>query len=74
MNNQHTVEIVACLKRQKRKLRNEMINNLDNKLDPIDKELDAKLDKEIDQLNDRLKRFSVKERCSLSDMYLRVYD
>lgn len=62
MNNQHTVEIVACLKRQIRTLHNEMMNNLDNKFNPIDKELDAKLDKEIDQLNDRLKRFSVKER------------
>lgn len=73
MNNQHTVEIVAYLKRQMRTLHNEMMDNLDNKFNPIDAELDAILDKQIDELNDRLKHFSVRERCSLSEMYLRVY-
>ena len=73
MNNHHTVEIIYCLKRQIRSLHQEMMDNLDNKFNPIDKELDAKLDKEIDELNNRLKRFSTKERCSLSDMYLRLY-
>jgi hypothetical protein len=73
MNNQHTVEIISCLKRQIRFLHQEMMSNLDNKFNPIDKELDNKLDKQIDELNNRLKRFSTKERCALSDMYLRLY-
>ena len=73
MKNQHTVEIVACLKRQIRTLHNEMMDNLDNKFNPIDVELDAKLDKQIDKLNYRLKHFSTRERCSLSEMYLRLY-
>ena len=73
MNKQHTVEIVKCLKRQMRALHHKMMDNLDDKFNPIDVELDEKLDKQIDELNARLKRFSTKERCSLSDMYLRVY-
>lgn len=73
MENQHTVEIVACLKKQIRSLHNEMMDNLDNEFKPINKELDAKLDQQIDDLNNRLKRFSVKTRCGLSDMYLRTY-
>ena len=73
MNNQHTVEIVKCLKRQMRALHHKMMDNLDDKFNPIDVELDEKLDRQIDELNARLKRFSIKERCSLSDMYLRAY-
>lgn len=73
MKAQHTVEIVSCLKRQMRSLHIEMMNNLDNKFNPINKELDEKLDKQIDDLNTKLKRFSTKDRCGLSDMYLRAY-
>jgi len=56
-----------------RSLHQEMMNNLDDKFNPIDKKLDDKLDKQIEELSDRLKRFSTKQRCSLSDMYLRLY-
>ena len=73
MNTLHTVEIVSCIKRQMRDLHHKMMDNLDDKFKPIDIELDASLDKQIDGLNNRLKQFSIKERCSLSDMYLRSY-
>lgn len=73
MKTVHTVEIVACIKRQIRYLHHKMMDNLDDKFKPIDVELDEKLDKQIDELNNRLKHFSIKERCSLSDMYLRAY-
>ena len=73
MKELHTVEIVACMKRQIRHLYHKMMDNLDDKFNPIDVELDEKLNKQIDELSNRLKRFSIKERCSLSDMYLRVY-
>ena len=73
MNASHTVEIVACIKRQMRDLHHKMMDNLDDKFNPIDAELDSSLDKQIDELNEKLKRFSVKERCKLSEMYLRVY-
>lgn len=73
MNQLHTVEIVAHIKRQMRHLHHKMMDNLDDKFNPIDAELDEKLDKQIDELNSRLKRFSTKERCGLSDMYLRAY-
>lgn len=71
--NLHTVEIVACIKRQMRNLHHKMMNNLDDKFNPIDIDLDSSLDKQIDELNERLKRFSVRERCKLSDMYLIAY-
>ena len=73
MNALHTVEIVSCIKRQMRDLHHKMMDNLDNKFNPIDTELDSSLDKQIDELNEKLKRFSIKERCKLSEMYLRVY-
>ena len=73
MNASHTVEIVACIKRQMRDLHHIMMDNLDDKFNPVDAELDSSLDKQIDELNEKLKRFSVKERCKLSEMYLRVY-
>lgn len=73
MNQLHNVEIVACIKRQMRHLHHKMMDNLDDKFNPVDVELDEKLDKQIDELNNRLKQFSIKERCSLSDMYLRAY-
>lgn len=72
-NKQHTVEIVACLKRQIRTLHQQMMDNLDSNFNPIDQALDIKIDNEIDELNSRLKHFSIKDRCGLSDMYLRVY-
>ena len=73
MNTLHTVEIAACIKRQMRDLHHKMMDNLDNKFKPIDIELDSSLDKQIDELNEKLKRFSAKERCKLSEMYLRAY-
>ena len=73
MSTLHTVEIVSCIKRQMRDLHHKMMDNLDNKFNPIDTELDSSLDKQIDELNEKLKRFSIKERCKLSEMYLRVY-
>ena len=73
MNTLHTVEIAACIKRQMRDLHHKMMDNLDNKFNPINAELDSSLDNIIDELNERLKYFSVKERCKLSEMYLRVY-
>ena len=73
MNALHTVEIVSCIKRQMRDLHHKMMDNLDNKFNPIDTELDSSLDKQIDELNEKLKRFSIKERCKLSEMYLRIY-
>lgn len=73
MNALHTVEIVSCIKRQMCDLHHKMMDNLDDKFKPIDIELDASLDKQIDGLNEKLKRFSVKERCKLSEMYLRTY-
>ena len=73
MNQLHTVEIVACMKRQMRHIHHKMIDNLDNKFNPIDIELDEKLNKQIDELSNSLKHFSIKESCSFSDMYLRVY-
>ena len=73
MNALHTVEIVSCIKRQMRDLHHKMMDNLDNKFKPIDIELDSSLDKQIDELNKKLKRISIKERCKLSEMYLRVY-
>lgn len=73
MNTLHTVEIVSCIKRQMRNLHHKMMDNLDDKFKPIDIELDSSLDKQIDELNEKLKCFSVKERCKLSEMYLRAY-
>ena len=73
MNALHTVEIVSCIKRQMRDLHHKMMDNLDDKFKPVDVELDSSLDKQIDELNKKLKRFSIKERCKLSEMYLRVY-
>ena len=73
MNQLYTVEIVACIKRQMRHIHHKIMDNLDDKFQPIDVELDEKLDKQIDELNNRLKHFAIKERCSLSDMYLRAY-
>ena len=73
MNQLHTVEIVFCIKRQMRNLHHKMMDNLDDKFNPIDVDLDAILDKQIDELNKQLKYFSVKERCKLSEMYLRAY-
>ena len=73
MNTLHTVEIVACIKRQMRDLHHKMMDNLDDKFKPVDVELDSSLDNQIDDLNEKLKRFSVKDRCKLSEMYLRVY-
>ena len=73
MNALHTVEIVTCIKRQMRDLHHKMMDNLDDKFNPIDIELDSSLDNQIDELNERLKYFSIKERCKLSEMYLRVY-
>ena len=73
MSTLHTVEILSCIKRQMRDLHHKMMDNLDNKFNPIDIELDSSLDKQIDELNEKLKRFSTKERCKLSEMYLRVY-
>ena len=73
MNNLYTVDIVSCMKRQMRQLHHKMMDNLDASFKPIDLELDQYLDKQIDELNERLKHFSTKERCSLSDMYLRLY-
>ena len=69
----HTVEIESCMKRHLRILRHKMIDNLDNNFNPIDVGLDEKLNKQINELNARLKHFSTKGRCSLSDMYLRTY-
>ena len=73
MSELHTVEIVSCMKRQMRNLHHRMMDNLDDKFNPVDVELDSSLDNQIDELNERLKYFSVKERCKLSEMYLRVY-
>ena len=73
MNTLHTVEIVACIKRKMRDLHHKMIDNLDDKFKPVDVELDSSLDNQIDELNEKLKYFSIKERCKLSEMYLRVY-
>ena len=73
MNALYTVEIVACIKRQMRDLHHKMMDNLDNKFKPIDIELDSSLNNQIDELNEKLKYFSVKERCKLSEMYLRAY-
>ena len=73
MNTLHTVEITSCIKRQMRDLHHKMMDNLDDKFKPIDIELDSSLDKQIDELNEKLKQFSVKERCKLSEMYLRAY-
>ena len=73
MNALHTVEIVSCMKRQMRNLHHRMMDNLDDKFNPVDVELDSSLDNHIDELNERLKYFSIKERCKLSEMYLRVY-
>ena len=73
MNTLHTVEIAACIKRQMRDLHHKMMDNLDDKFKPVDVELDSSLDNQIDDLNEKLKRFSVKDRCKLSEMYLRVY-
>ena len=73
MNQLHTVEIVACIKRQMRHIHHKMMDNLDDKFNPIDVDLDAILDKQIDELNKQLKYFSIKERCKLSEMYLRAY-
>ena len=73
MNTLHTVEIAACIKRQMRDLHHKMMDNLDDKFKPVDVELDSSLDNQIDELNEKLKRFSVKDRCKLSEMYLRVY-
>ena len=73
MRELHTVEIVSCMKRQMRNLHHRMMDNLDDKFNPVDVELDSSLDNQIDELNERLKYFSIKERCKLSEMYLRVY-
>ena len=73
MNTIHTVDIVFCLKRKIRNLHQQMMDNLDNKFNPIDFQLDSSLDNEIDELNERLKHFSTKSRCGLSDLYLRIY-
>ena len=73
MNTLHTVEIAACIKRQMRDLHHKMMDNLDEKFNPIDVEIDYSIDNQIDELNERLKYFSVKEICKLSEMYLRVY-
>ena len=73
MNNLHTVDIVSCMKRQIRQLHHKMMDNLDDSFKPIDLELDIYLDKQIEELSERLKHFSTKERCGLSDMYLRLY-
>ena len=73
MNALHTVEIVSCIKRQMRDLHHKMMDNLDDKFKPVDVGLDSSLDNQIDELNEKLKRFSVKDRCKLSEMYLRVY-
>lgn len=73
MNTLHTVEIAACIKRQIRDLHHKMMDNLDDKFKPVDVELDSSLDNQIDELNEKLKHFSIKERCKLSEMYLRVY-
>ena len=73
MNALHTVEIVACIKRQMRDLHHKMMDNLDDKFKPVDVELDSSLDNQIHELNEKLKYFSIKERCKLSEMYLRVY-
>lgn len=73
MNNQHTVDIVRHLKREIRRLHNQVMENLDDKFKPIDKSLDSELESKIDELQDRLKYFAVKPKDSLSDMYLRLY-
>ena len=73
MNTLHTVEIAACIKRQMRDLHHKMMDNLDNKFNPINAELASSLDHQIYELNEKLKYFSIKERCNLSEMYLRVY-
>ncbi len=71
--NLHTVDIVDCLKRNIRSLHTKVMDNLDKSFNPIDMELDQNLERQIDELNNRLKRFNTKQRCGLSDMYLRVY-
>ena len=43
MNQLHTVEIVACIKRQMRHIHHKMMDNLDDKFNPIDVELDEDL-------------------------------
>ena len=73
MNNQHTVDIVRHLKREIRRLHNQIMDNLDNEFNPIDKALDLELESRIDELQGRLKYFAVKSKDSLSDMYLRLY-
>lgn len=73
MNNQHTVDIVRHLKREIRRLHNQIMDNLDNEFNPIDKSLDSELESRIDELQGRLKYFAVKPKDSLSGMYLRLY-
>ena len=73
MNNQHTVDIVRHLKREIRRLHDQVMDNLDDKFNPIDKALDLELESRIDELQNRLKHFAVKPKNSLSDMYLKLY-
>lgn len=73
MNNQHTVDIVKHLKREIRRLHNQVMGNLDAKFNPIDKALDSELENKIDELQERLKLFTVKPKDSLSDMYLKLF-